>query len=128
MATDITINLKDANNNTVPIKSRQYDDGTVAFYHAFDARKRSVTTAAGTTTANNSVQVAPANAQRAFLTFQNKSTTNDMYVSENGAAASLTNGYRIPPAATAQVESSSAIFVFCVAAGQPFISSEGTFY
>jgi hypothetical protein len=120
---DTTITIKDASTNNVVMKARQFDDGTYAFYHVFDDRLPPGTNRSGTTLANSSKLVAVTNANRTKLTFQNVSDTV-MYVSEDGTAASLTNGYRVPPSAFAEISTNLTCNVFCTVAGKAYNATE----
>lgn len=75
------------------------------------------------TTANAAQQVAPANASRMALTFQNTSDTA-MRVTESGIAATATTGYLVGPGQGINVSTNRAISVFCTVAGKTFAATE----
>ncbi len=121
---DGTITLRDGYNNPIVVRTRQFDSGALAFYHVFDDRLPAGTNKGGTiTTGGTSQLVAAANTDRVGLTFQNISDTN-MYLSENGAAASPTNGYLIAPNIVAEIGTNMAVYVYCATTGKAFTATE----
>jgi len=75
------------------------------------------------TTGGTAQQVAAANPSRVGITFQNTSDTV-MYLSENGTAASATNGYQLAAGAPVNVSTNRAISVFCATTGKTFAATE----
>ncbi len=123
MTQDVTITLKDGNNNNILLRAREYDDDTLAFYHARDDRLTGGTNKSGTiTSASVSQLVAAENSNRIKFSFQNTSDT-PMYLSEDGEPASILS-YQILPNGTAEINTYYAINVFCSAAGKTFAATE----
>ncbi|HEX8418524.1 MAG TPA: hypothetical protein VF638_00770 [Sphingomonas sp.] len=75
------------------------------------------------TTANTAQTVAPLNATRSGMTFQNTSDTA-MRLTENGVDATATTGYLIAAGAAVNISTSDKVSVFCTVAGKTFAATE----
>lgn len=75
------------------------------------------------TTGGTAQLVAPVNASRRGLTFQNTSDT-EMRVTENGSNATATTGYQVLPGGRINISTNRAISVICATAGKTYAATE----
>ncbi|GEM_PF-5675776 len=75
------------------------------------------------TTGGTAQLIANTNANRRGLTFQNTSDT-EMRITENGSAATATNGYQVAPGGRISISTNRAISMFCATTGKTFAATE----
>ncbi len=123
MTQDVSITLKDGNDNDILLRAREFDDGTLAFYHVVENKLTDGINRSGSiTTGSVSQQIAAANSARTGFSFQNTSDTI-MYLSEDGEPATLAS-YQIPANGTAEINTYYAVNVLCTVAGKTFAATE----